>query len=279
MKLLQFILLLTGLTFLTHCQVKKAEVPKGFEVPEVQIIPAKDISITESFLFLWKKDTTVEQSTAVLTEAKKIDVLSEKILPFYKRQREIEEKLKVFESTNPLSENDMKRQSELMVEKQSLDENIKVLDKQINVAVQTIQDNVDLSPNQPSSIDLYVLKNGSYGIDISEWGPTPDDEPMGFSTRDKTIKNVSYNPNGGILKFDVLVYTNESQEMLRETYSFKAVRNKLENNAQENKDDSVHFGGEYKRIMNPAFCQLQETPPDCDDRYGQVKLCGKITQF
>ena len=110
-----------------------------------------------------------------------------------------------------------------------------------------IIDIVEWPKNQPTSVVFQFKEDGSIYGSVSGWNLDDGEGDRNFYTeapegRQPTMANVRYTPLGGIFEFDLLIFEDPDQSQLRETYSFRFSRTKLNQN-----DGRKYFSGEIVR--------------------------------
>jgi len=152
--------------------------------------------------------------------------------------------------------------------------------------------------NQPSRVALR-FEQGLPQVIINEWALYSEGEPQvdkrDFSSEDGSITNVSYQVKGGVWRFDLGVFEQDSpltaaqkaqaitdakngqwSSALKEVYSFRFGRTSYAKTEDPN-DGRKFFGGEMTRYRDPngPFCTGSERTELSCKRQGSVKLVDR----
>lgn len=122
----------------------------------------------------------------------------------------------------------------------------------------------DWYKDQPTAVAFQFESNGTIHGSISGWNLSDGMGPRSFASkvgagRKPTMGKIKYEDVGGIFEFEVYVYADDDQKVLRETYAFRVGRIKY-----EVADGRNFFGGEITRTKGTEV------------RKGYAKLVDRI---
>ncbi len=151
------------------------------------------------------------------------------------------------------------------------------LSKQLNEVSIKIGENAEPCSQPPSSLNFTFQLDGSIKVTLNNWKYREDEAPNSFSTEKNTIRNVSYQPYGGVFEFEVVILDSIKKDepntkAEKETYSFKILR---VNYQQTDKDGRVYFSGDFVRKTNSKYCAAYKS---CEPRSGVAKFNSPETK-
>lgn len=277
MRLLLFVFLIVG------CGVNPPSAPRdGVKAVELRDFPAQDWRLVNNRLFLWKESMTpadVSQAQAIsrtmddldtqavplnrrnLELEKLIDPLKEKGKELARESRRLKSEIDKLEVAGKTEEAKTLKVARAKVEGQIRENKAKLepletelgevevkrmeIEMKGRERVEEIQKIVEWYKDQPTAVSFRFEPDGTISAGIAAWNLGDDDGPRNFTTDNGTIRNVAYEPRGGIFTMEAVVFTDATKAAVRETYTFRLARLKY--------DDPMgrtFFGGEMTRVKN-----------------------------